>query len=281
MCINPGTSRFHDELGNARMEKDRKDVSSIKDFIQNQCQNPFDSDNIPSTLVNITTGQVATPEVAKSMKAVPERGQKAADEFFAERINGGSSHDSFWDPLPRCSVLTFSSMKKALSFDKDRKFIIDTEILFRRLLAVSKNRDVDLGLVLSFELAAVPPSLFHDDGSMRKTTKAELTKKLEGNCAEVITELSKMSSCLTTCSSVYIIDGMAMVQSLNENHFKTFNDLAEIVQKRIVRLLRNSSLDISQVTIIFDRYDHVFSIKSDERSRRGATNSVATHDIQG
>jgi hypothetical protein len=74
---------------------------------------------------------------------------------------------------------------------------------------------------------------------------------------------------------------MAMVQSLNENHFKTFNDLEEIVQKIIVRLLRNSSIDISQVTIIFDRYDHAFSIKSDERSRGGVTNSVAMHDIQG
>jgi hypothetical protein len=57
-------------------------------------------------------------------------------------------------------------MKKALAYDKDRKLIIDTEILFNRLLAVSKNRDVDVRFVLSFELAAVPQSLFHDDGSM-------------------------------------------------------------------------------------------------------------------
>ena len=33
--------------------------------------------------------------------------------------------------------------------------------------------------VMSHELAAVPPSLFYDDGSMRKTTKADLAKKLE------------------------------------------------------------------------------------------------------
>jgi hypothetical protein len=44
ICANPGTSRFHDELRNARMEKDRKDVSSInmiKEFIHIQCQNAF------------------------------------------------------------------------------------------------------------------------------------------------------------------------------------------------------------------------------------------------
>ena len=79
-------------------------------------------------------------------------------------------------------VVTFSAMKKCLSTDKDRKLLIDTEVLFRRLLAVSKNRDVDMRIVLAYELAAVPPSMFHDDGTMRKTTKADLTKMLEEQC---------------------------------------------------------------------------------------------------
>ncbi|KAG1692590.1 Ankyrin-1 [Nymphon striatum] len=200
ICVNHGFSLFHDELGNARMQQDRKDATNIKEFIQSQCQNPFDLDNIPSTLVNITTGQVATPEVEKSLIGATEKCQKATDELFAERIDKRSS-GSFWDPLPRCPVVTFSSKKKALSYDKDRKLIIDTEILFRRLLSVSKNCEVDMRSVLSFELAAVPPSLFHDDGSMRKTTKAELTKKLEESCTNVITELPEI---LPSCSSVYI-----------------------------------------------------------------------------
>ncbi|KAG1673357.1 Ankyrin-1 [Nymphon striatum] len=184
ICVNHGFSLFYDELGNARMQQDRKDATNIKEFIQSRCQNPFDLDNIPSTLVNITTGQVATPEVEKSLIGATEKCQKATDELFAERIDKRSS-GSFWDPLPRCPVVTFSSKKKALSYDKDRKLIIDTEILFRRLLSVSKNCEVDMRSVLSFELAAVPPSLFHDDGSMRKTTKAELTKKLEESCTNV------------------------------------------------------------------------------------------------
>ena len=54
--------------------------------------------------------------------------------------------------------------------------MIDTEVLFRRLLAVSKNRDMDMWKVLSYELAAVPPSTFHDDGSMRKTNKTDHVK---------------------------------------------------------------------------------------------------------
>ena len=39
--------------------------------------------------------------------------------------------------------------------------MMDSEVLFRRLLAVSKQRDVNLEQVLSHELALVPPSLFN------------------------------------------------------------------------------------------------------------------------
>ena len=74
---------------------------------------------------------------------------------------------------------TFADMKKALPNDKDRKLIIDSDAFFRRLLGVSKSRDVDLRKVLQYELAAVPPALFHGDGTMRKTNKADLAKKLE------------------------------------------------------------------------------------------------------
>ena len=63
--------------------------------------------------------------------------------------------------------------------------MIDAEVLFRRLLAVSKNRDVNMRKVLSYELAAFR-LLFHDDGSMRKTNKENLAKKLEANTDEIL-----------------------------------------------------------------------------------------------
>jgi len=156
-------------------------------------------------------------------------------------------------------------MKKALPNNKDRKLIIDSEVLFWRLLGVSKSRDVDLRKVLQYEVATVPSALFHGDGTMRKINKADLAKKLELNCPDVLTELPQIS---TSTSSAYIIDGMAMVQSLNENHFRMFKDLAEVVQNRTVRLLSNPSLELSCVTIVFDRYDNGSLIKTTERERQ-------------
>ena len=173
------------------------------------------------------------------------------------------AHESFWDPLNKTTVLTFADMKKALPNDTDRKLIINIEVLFRRLLGVARRRDVDLKNVLRHEFVAVPPALFNDDGRMRKTNKADLAQKLESNCEDVVASLPPA---LDATSSAYIIDGMAFLQLLNENHIRTFNDLAEVVQNGIVRLFRNPSLSLSSVTIIFDRYANPSSIKSAERA---------------
>lgn len=96
-----------------------------------------------------------------------------------------------------------------------------SEVLFRRLLCVSKTRDIDLRRVLEHELAAVPPALFNDDGSMRKTSKSDLSKKLEAICDEIHILPSSSNN------TAYLIDGMAMFQSLHESLFKTFDDLSE------------------------------------------------------
>ena len=76
-------------------------------------------------------------------------------------------------------------MSKSLTSNKTDNIMMDSEVLFRRLLAVSKQRDVNLEQMLSRELAPVPPSLFNDDGTMRKTTNSDLAKKLESNCDEI------------------------------------------------------------------------------------------------
>ena len=169
---------------------------------------------------------------------------------FANRRLIEGQNKAFWDPLPRKAVLTFADMKKPLTNDNKKKFHINTEVLFRRLLAVSKHCNIDLKMVLSYELAGVPPSLFHDDGAMRKTNKADLANKSETNCEE-ISGLRTVSEDVPP--SAYIIDGMGMIQALNEDYFKTFDGLAEVILKRLVRILKNLSYECQTVTIVFDR----------------------------
>ena len=61
LSLSESEEKLHKEFGLARMAKDREDVSKIKDYISSHCQNPFDISEVPPTLVNIVSGQIATP----------------------------------------------------------------------------------------------------------------------------------------------------------------------------------------------------------------------------
>ena len=126
--------------------------------------------------------------------------------------------------------------------------MMDSEVLFRRLLAVSMRRDVSLEQVLSHEMDPVPPALFNDDRTMRKTTKSDLAKKLESNCDEIQVLVVSHDN-----YTAYIIDGMVLLQALDESKFDTFNDLGLVVMQRIQSLL-TSNLGMTSVTMVFDRY---------------------------
>ena len=276
LCLTK-TKQQHEELGPSRKAKDLDDVHRIQDYISNHCQDPFNLDEIPGSLINIVSGQIASAAVEESLGSLPEKGTTALQNFIDQRLVG-DERKSFWDPLPKPTAVTFASMKKHLTNDKDRTLILETEVLFRRLLGVSKNRNIDMKMVLTYELAAVPPSLFHDDGMMRKTNKADLAEKLESFCSEIF-DLAQD----THAPTAYIIDGMAMLQALNADHFKTFNDLAEIILKRLIRILRSPTFQAEIVTMVFDRYDSKNSIKTDERQRRGSAipQNMSTHHIIG
>ena len=159
-------------------------MQDVKEYVYSQCQDRFDLSNVPDHLVNISTGQMASTEVEDSMKCIPDRGKVIFDDFVKERL-GEEPAKHFWEPLKKCKVSTFAEMKKALSNDKDRKLIIDSEVLFLRLLAVSRSRDLEMRKVLQYELVAVPPALFHSDGTMKKTNKAEFAKRLASHSADL------------------------------------------------------------------------------------------------
>ena len=236
-------------------------------------QNPFDLNTVPDELINITSGQVASQKVAKDLSSFLEDGETRNAAFIDERLKSETTK-SFWDSEKRQKLATFGDMKASLASSKTNKVHLNSDVLFRRLLAVSKQRDVSLEMVMCHELAAVPPALFYDDGGMRKTTTADLSKKLE-SVVEVVQELPD-----STDKSAYVIDGMAMLQSLHDSAFQTFSDLAECILKKILYLLKRGQ-EMKCVVMVFDRYDNPLSIKGLERKRRGATDGRPTHAITG
>ena len=71
---------------------------------------------------------------------------------------------------------------------------------------------------------------------------------------------------------------MALLQSLNETFFKTFDELSEQVLKKLLKLLSHEDLEAASVTVVSDRYKDD-SIKAARRKRRGAGESTPCHQV--
>ena len=120
--------------------------------------------------------------------------------------------------------------------------------------------------VLSYELASVPISLAHPDGSLRKTAKNVLLSILE---EDEIAEprLPKRHGISVT----HIIDGMALVQARACSGAATFGALASKYFEIVTSSLKER--DCCRVDIVFDQC-WPESIKNAERKKRGEGNAL-------
>ena len=137
---------------------------------------------------------------------------------------------------------------------------VNPELVFRRALVLTNCReDVTVEKVLSFPIGPIPTSLFHDDGTMRTISKADLAQQLEQD-ASIIQTLPIFDIFRTTL----IRDGMPLLQSINAKRFRTFGEMALDFVKNQISCFQFTSV----VVDIFDRYDIQNSIKKAERDRR-------------
>ena len=71
-----------------------------------------------------------------------------------------------------------SDMIKPAKIGK-KSVVMNGETMYMRLLSVNANKKVPVKHVFSFENAAVPLSLFTEDGEMITTVKSQFMHKLE------------------------------------------------------------------------------------------------------
>ena len=109
LCNSETNGKLHEDLGTSRSNKDRKDVKDLKEYLYSQCQDPFDLDDVPDHLMNITTGQIASREVEDSVKGIPERGKVIFVDFVKQRL-GDEPTKCFWEPMQKCTMSTFADM---------------------------------------------------------------------------------------------------------------------------------------------------------------------------
>lgn len=219
MCGKSDRVGTHKEAAPKRVQRDEKDVEKIVAcFKSGLMKDPFSEDN--DILCNIATGVVLPEEVAERL--VKEQGLLQLDSFIQQRLN--CNELSFWDAIPNLKIKTFNTTTKKVSVtSSNEKSIImgEDRDLFGRLLIVAKVRQVNLREVLSFELSAVPYSLVHTDGTLRKTTKSALLQIME----KYVTVEPRLTS-IPGMATVHIIDGMALVQMMKFAGASTFGEMA-------------------------------------------------------
>ncbi|KAI4798520.1 hypothetical protein KUCAC02_021998 [Chaenocephalus aceratus] len=144
--------KAHKEHGASRMDRDEGDIQKIMEAVE-QKQNPFDLDSIPEELINI----VVRLHLRKLQKSCQVSSKMVLSRMPSLLNNAWQNpKKNFWDPEKRKQCATF----KDIGGVSTRKVPMDSDVHFRRLLAVSKQREVSMETVMSHELAAVPPLCF-------------------------------------------------------------------------------------------------------------------------
>lgn len=120
---------------------------------------------------------------------------------------------------------------------------------------MAKNRtEISLEMVMSRPMSPVPPALFHEDGTIRKTQKADLLHGLERNASSI--SASDGLHPFNTESSVHVRDAMAELQMLRGNDYRTFGDVAAAYLDKLLISFQRAST----VVEVFDRYMTILTL---------------------
>ena len=87
MTSSEAEIEHHREFGSYRNARDHSDVLKVLDGCINHFEDPFDLDNVPASLVNLTTGKVAPKEIENSLTQIPGSGKNPRKVF--DRTFGG------------------------------------------------------------------------------------------------------------------------------------------------------------------------------------------------
>lgn len=262
--LKSSTSKAHEQTKPSMLSRDEQHTQQIVAYIKENMVDPFSVNSHTKLLMNIGTGLVATPEISSALTSAVDKGKDMLNAFVTTRL-GDDEDKSFYQPISKSGLKTFKEMKKQTKVmvgGAKKRVNVSAEQVYQRALALAKVRpEVNLATVLSYPLTVVPPSIFKEDGSRRKTNKADLLHALEDTVNNSVTELP----CPSVDASIHITDVMAFLRMLKVGQMKTFQDIGEACITKIGQLLKL----YTEVHFVFDRYDNEeTNPKNEEHQRR-------------
>ena len=242
------------------MRKDERDASALVSMLDSNWTNPFGD---PFDLINLSTGLVAPDSIAKNLLGAKDKGNVAFKDFCDERLDI-SDTKGFFDPLKKQRLKTFSDIKIKRFFKTQGRSIImkADRSLFAKMTLTGQTRKLDMKDVLFYRLGPIPWALANPDGTLWKTNKAQLFKRLRKDFSPVDTIPSN-----SACTS----DGMAIVQKVMANTTNaSFGEAFKSISSAVLREGRVNH----RTDVVFDVYKEN-SIKNAEQVKRGPESAMS------
>lgn len=133
------------KIRSASMKRDEQQVADLIGHLQEKIINPFDIQQHPPELINVSTGLKASKEVQESLLKSVDTGNAMVKTFVGSALSVGKS-GSFYGPIKRSNIKTFSDMNKKTKLkcrsEETVQGNINPELIFRRAaLALTTCRD--------------------------------------------------------------------------------------------------------------------------------------------
>ena len=177
------TGTWSEQHRDMRLSQRKEGYKHLRNFIDLfEVHSPFKAAS--SDLINIATGVIASSDVNVDSSI------DIGNEIVQKNMNKCLSEISL---KKKDQAKTFAIMRKSVEVG-GKKIRLSSEQLSQRLLASATR-------VFSYELAAVAPALFLDNGMMRKNNKAELMNALLSTIECIVASYSP--------DSYHVIDGCA------------------------------------------------------------------------
>jgi hypothetical protein len=248
----------HADVSTSRASRDFADIMKIVEWFE--ANNPFDTFN--RSLRSLSNGVSAAEND-------PVNCDKAEDigASIMQRMNGLPYSEV---SIKKADKVVTLSQIGTVSAPRSKQVNIDATVLFSRLVVIM-SRCTDIASYFSFELTALPTSLFKDS-FMRKADKAQLKN-------ELIQSVDEIAAVEENC--MYVLDGGHLLHKVKWQKAVPYSD---IVQQYVDFVRKHYG---TNTAVVFDGYCNGPSTKDHEHKRRASTcapdnvyesNKLAYHD---
>ena len=209
----PSDSRHHEQQP-AVQATFLKEVQALVAVLE-EMGNPFLEHS--QDLLVIDTRDIVDTQIADTVRRITTLGEEQYSKFVTERLEKCTT--PITHPLPKNKLPLFSRPPvKVKSKGKAQLAALKSDCsLFSRLYISCQTRDGDINHLFSHENQATPPAL-SSGGKLRFGVKADLLRCLESNLPE--------NKSVPETDAV-ILDGAAVVQMLNPNTSRTFQEYGD------------------------------------------------------